>query len=238
MIYQKFKNIFDTLEINKTTYLKVEIVLNLFNANKSSTNKDCFIMLYRQKINELKTEGYSIWATDASIMGNLTGCAVCNISCNQNFLFSISTKVSSLTGELHAIDKAIDIIIEDGYDKAAVFTDSKNACFLLSNNTANNYLVNNILNKIHNSLISKLTFIWTPSHIGIAPNELADYYAKYATTSGCSISTAPSIKDAQNLIIESLWEEWRSEYKEISKTKGTYFQQFCHEPKIQFNSKH
>lgn len=79
-------------------------------------------------------------------------------------------------GELHAINKAIDVIIEDGMEKAAILTDCKNACLLIKQHTSHNYLVNNIL-KNKNSNITLLTFIWLPSYIGIEHNELADFLA-------------------------------------------------------------
>ncbi|XP_075150797.1 uncharacterized protein LOC142224905 [Haematobia irritans] len=212
--------------------------LSLYQYITSSSSNTSLGMVYHKfkyifdniSINDFKTMGYSIWATDASIGAQSSGCAVCNISTNQNFLFSIPHKVSSLTGELHAIDKAIDLILEEGIRNAVIFTDSKNACLLISNNSAHNYLVNNILEKINNSYISTVTFIWTPSHVGITPNETADYYAKYAVSAGCPISTALSIRDAQCKIQESLWNEWSDDYKEAVLHKGTYFKLFFHEP--------
>ncbi|XP_075165290.1 uncharacterized protein LOC142237772 [Haematobia irritans] len=232
MVYLKFKNILDQTKVNNyiPASSKIQIRLNVFPFNKNTYNSTCLLALYRKEMNELKGEGYCIWATDASVNENSTGCAACNISTNENFLFQIQAKVSSLTGELHALNKAIDIIIEDGIDKAAIFTDSKNACILMRNNTAHNYMINDIINKVNNSSLSQIVIVWTPSHVGIQPNELADYYAKHAATDGSIINSNFSIKDAQHAIKDCLWKEWKEEYQSISLHKGTYFYQFFNEP--------
>lgn len=174
--------------------------------------------------------------TDASIGMENTGCSVCNISCNQNFLFKIPAVVSSLTGELHSIDKAIDLIIEDGFSTAAILTDSKNACHLLTNNSTHNHLVNTIIRKINNSLIEKIKIIWTPSHVGILPNETADYFARHAMDFGCPIVAELSASDALNQIEKALWNEWAEDYKNISISKGAFFFQFFPQPsKVQWH---
>lgn len=209
---------------------KINILMNLFNSSKKNLSKDYINAIHREKLNQLQGEGFSIWATDASVNDTSTGCAACNISCKQNFLFRIPNRVSSLTGELHAIDKAIDIILEDGFSKIAIFTDSKNACCLLQKNTSHNYIVNNILTKIENSEIHQLTVIWTPSHTGISPNELADHYAKHASDAGCIIPSNFSYRDAHNEIHQALWNEWVEKYKDVSTHKGTYFYQFFPTP--------
>lgn len=234
-VFIKFKDILDGLRISPNTIKseKLNIQMNLFNTSKDSMSKEYIISTYRQTLNSLIAEGYAIFATDASINDKTTGCAVCNISCNQNFLFKISTHLSSLTGELQAIDKAIDIIIEDGFSKAVIFTDSKNACHLLYNNTSHNYLANQITEKVKLSEIVTLTVIWIPSHVGITPNETADYFAKNAAMVGCEIPFVISTKDALNQMNQALWKEWENNFKEISISKGTYFSQFFPTPTIQ-----
>lgn len=231
-IYLEFKEIFDNTIIsnNIAPSDKTIIDLNTFKSSKANTAKVIFEKIYLEKLNNLKAEGFCIWSTDASINMHSTGCAACNISSNQNFLFKIDSKVSSLTGELHAIKKAIDLIVEDGISKAAIFTDSKNACLLLQNNTAHNYLVTNILQQINTSKISKLTLIWTPAHIGITANETADYYAKHAATHGAQINTKLSVRDAYMNIYNKLWAEWTAEFQQLSGSKGSFFYQFFNHP--------
>ncbi|XP_075150445.1 uncharacterized protein LOC142224547 [Haematobia irritans] len=232
LVYTKFKDILINTVVNIKVQAsrKVQIELNAFPSNKNTINKDCFLAIYRQKVNDLMSEGFAILATDASPMENSTGCSVCNISTKENFAYKIADKVSSLTGELHAIEKAVDIIIEDGICKSAIFTDSKNACLLLGNNTQHNYLINEILRKINNSMISKLSLIWTPSHVGIPPNELADHFARHAADAGCLIESKHSVKDAQNKIKNLLWNEWVDNYKTEITKKYTFFSHFYSEP--------
>ncbi|KAI8126492.1 hypothetical protein CVS40_3301 [Lucilia cuprina] len=193
-----FRNIFENTctDFTTTTSKKVSIFVDSFSSSKNNTCTVEMNMIFREKIHHLKCEGYAIFATDASVMADSTGCTVCNISCNHNFMFKIPNKVSSLTGELYAIDKAIDIIIEDGYSHSAIFTDSKNACLLLRQNTSFNFLVSRILKKIETANLTSIFFIWTPAHVSIPPNELADYFAKHAASVGFIINPQLSLKDA------------------------------------------
>ncbi|XP_058985851.1 uncharacterized protein LOC131806001 [Musca domestica] len=232
LIYMKFKHIFDETIVNQREYpsSKFTFFLNLFNSTKNTQPNEFYRVILQEKTERLQNTGHTIWATDASISSTTTGCAICNISKNQNFLFKIPAKMSSLMGELHAINKAIDIMIEDNIRKATILTDSKNACLILKQNDTQNYLANNILQKVNNSSLTQLTIIWIPSHIGIAANERADFFAKHAAEVGSIIQTGLSIKDARSLIHQHLWSEWKENYKHISISKGTYFSQFFPEP--------
>lgn len=231
-VYTKFRTIFENLKIgyNQHPTNKVDFMLDIFNTTKNNTPTEYFKAHYYELINDFRSEGVSIWATDAAVFNNNTGCAVCNISANQNFVFKINEKLSSLTGELCAIEKAIDLMIEDGVSTAALFTDSKNACLLLKNNTSHNFTVYNILNKIVNSHLIKISFVWTPSHVGIPINETADYFAKHAANVGSPINFCLSVTDASKRIESLLWNEFIENYKDISRTKGTYFYQFFPAP--------
>lgn len=133
-------------------------------------------------------------------------------------------------GELNAINKAVDLMIEDGIQKAVIFTDSKNACLLLKNNTSHNYLVNIINKKVNSSNLNHLTLVWVPSHVGISSNERADYFAKQAADVGCVIPSSLAIKDACSTIYDALWNEWVNKYRLLSISKGTYFAQFFPSP--------
>lgn len=231
-IYNKFKHILDRTMVNQKRIpsKKISFLDDLFKAVKYSKSNEFFRAILQEKLVCLKNQGHSIWSTDASVTDSSTGCAVCNISMKHNYAFRITSKTSSLMGELHAINKAIDIMIEENTLKAVILTDSKNACLTLKTNTHHNYLANDIIHKINNSNLQSLIFIWTPSHIGIPANELADYFAKHAATAGCIITTNASITDAYSAIYDHLWKEWVDKYKDASETKGTYFSQFFNTP--------
>lgn len=74
IVYVKFNNIFDNLCINSNVMFpqNLEIILNSFNVDKNSINKSCFITDYREIMNDMQSEGFSIWATDASVKQNTT----------------------------------------------------------------------------------------------------------------------------------------------------------------------
>lgn len=75
----------------------------------------------------------------------------------------------SMFGEICALIKALDIAIEDGYNKRVFFTDSPATCKILASNTLKNYLVALFHNKLEKSTIERCHLVWKPSHRGIQP---------------------------------------------------------------------
>ncbi|KAI8128893.1 hypothetical protein CVS40_1715 [Lucilia cuprina] len=111
------------------TFLKTPArTLDSFSSSKNNTSTVEINMIFWEKIHHLKCKGYAIFATDASVMAESTGCA-------------------------------------------------------------------------------------TSAHVGIPDNELADYFAKHATSVGYIINPQLSLKNAYAEIYKILWNEWDTEYK-------------------------
>lgn len=120
-----------------------------------------------------------------------------------------------------------------------IFTDSKGACQILSNENkiTDNFLAWEIVKKIKKATNKQITIQWIPSHMGIKGNETADQ-AAVAATSGCqSDFISLALVDAFNLAKYDLWEAWKTEYSKTSETKGRWYFEIIPEPgrKIWFN---
>ena len=138
-VYYKFKYIFDKVAVpglapkcNKCTF-----VTNLVKSTKNNTAIETLKAVFAVTLDTYKINNFTVIATDASISSISTGCAVFFIQLSHFFLFKIDSKLSSLTGELIAIWKTLQIAAEDGLKKIAIFTDSLNACKLLDKNYEN-----------------------------------------------------------------------------------------------------
>lgn len=105
-------------------FTKLRIKANVFKGTKTEISSEVLKGKYLNIINDLRSESCSIRASDASVGDVSTELAVYNISCNPNYAFKISDDISSLSGELQAIKKAVDFNIEESLSTAAIFTDS------------------------------------------------------------------------------------------------------------------
>lgn len=101
---------------------------------------------------------------------------------------------------------AIKQAIEKQYTKIAIFTDSLISCQLLDKVHTNN----KCSTEIHKLIIeNKITthIGWTPSHIGIKANELADTIAKIVT-------------ESLRIIKTKIRNEWYNNFQDDSVTKS------------------
>lgn len=117
----------------------------------------------------------------------------------------MNDNISSTLAELTAIDKCVDLCIHQKYEKVSLFTDSRAACLALKNPGPENFTIANIISKIEESnVITVFNIIWTPGHIGIDINEIADKEANDARISGVeiniSITPTEAINKIQNII--------------------------------------
>ncbi|KAI8122182.1 hypothetical protein CVS40_6958 [Lucilia cuprina] len=71
-----------------------------------------------------------------------------------------------------------------------------------------------------------IDIIWTPAHIGLSFNELADKSAKLASIAGQEIQASLSFKDACGIVYNELWSQWNVEYKNIATLKDISFLQY------------
>jgi hypothetical protein len=97
-------------------------------------------------------------------------------------------------------------IIEQSPDKCfLILSDSLSCLKSLENRNLQNPVILEIIERLHKVLSSglKISFIWVPSHIGIAGNTAADAIAKAALSLQLSETTVPySDDDAPDFLVE------------------------------------
>lgn len=236
--FYKFQSIFEAIEIPITSGCassKIIVEKELkgsYTIAKGLIPKHIIRAEYANYIKELEQNRLQIISTDASIKDNV-GLAIYDKKQNHTIKFKIEEKTSSLLAELIAIDKSIDYCLDKKYQRIAIFTDSRNACIHISKDISENYIVHNIKRKIENSNITTVMIIWTPSHVGIDINEVADREANEARASGNEILIGITPSEGITRIKDSLLKEWQQEYESISEAKGKHFFQIF--PKLENN---
>ncbi|KAI8123981.1 RNA-directed DNA polymerase from mobile element jockey [Lucilia cuprina] len=225
-IFNQYAHIFDRINVNCSFVRsgQLRILTNILNRlKKSNLSREQIMSTYIEKIYNYKLHDFNIYATDASLAENAAGCAIIDVSNDAEYLFRIAHRTSSMFAELCAISRAIDSAISAGVEKLVIFTDSLLSCQVLNVSTTKNYCVASIHNKIRNSQIRECHLLWTPSHVGIDINERADAAAKNATSIGAELVVDLTADEAIRCIRDCLYEDWNSEYVELSREKGSFF---------------
>ena len=110
----------------------------------------------------------------------------------------------------------IDIVTQSSNRQFLILSDSLSCLQAIKNRNLQNPLILEILEKLHEKLLSgyDITFVWVPSHIGIAGNMAADATAKAAVRLAVSNSPIP-YSDLKPLIsgyVNKCWQEsWNTQ---------------------------
>ncbi|KAG5859130.1 hypothetical protein JTB14_035193 [Gonioctena quinquepunctata] len=146
---------------------------------KSETNPGTYQQEFLQLINKYPMS-LNIY-TDGSKTANGTGSAF--YTNGQSYSWKIHAAASIYTAELYAIWQAIRYTEFMPQHTSTICTDSLSAIEAISDAYNDNALVQNILALIHHLLeMGKRTIlIWTPGHVHIQGNVLADIAARNAT---------------------------------------------------------
>lgn len=151
--------------------------------------------------------------TDASKTNSGVGSAI--IAGDVIRMFNLPIHSSIFTAELFALLRAVDYAQESTNVKYTICTDSLSSLKALQQMYPSNYLVQLIKDKI--LLLSqqdKISFIYTPSHVGIKGNETADTYARRAIVSpeAASANITPE-RDFRSAIKERCTEKWQHQWQ-------------------------
>ncbi|XP_044748699.1 uncharacterized protein LOC123309578 [Coccinella septempunctata] len=170
--------------------------------------------LIQQKFMQKIEEGsYDIvYFTDAS---KSDAGLFCSVATENSVLqqYQLPNYASVLTGELYAILKAIKNI-NTNHHNVAICTDSASSVELIKDRHTQHPIAQNIHDH-YQQLINthhRLTIIWTPSHVGIAGNELADKAAKSASKHLTETPNITTQKDLQALLTSKIQERWQQEW--------------------------
>lgn len=224
-VYNEFKDVFDRVGdiICPIASKKISVTLNRLSDRKEATPKEVIKQIYNKEFYEYKNSGFTIFATDASLSENATGCGVFVPTLGYKFYFKIDFKASSTFGELWALYKALEIAVEDGHERCVFFTDSLAACKALGSKNIDDYVASLFHQKLNLSDIQACHVVWVPGHSGIDFNETVDEIAKQATECGAPMEAELSHKEAMNIIKRRLWERWNDCFAETSREKGKFF---------------
>lgn len=117
--------------------------------------------------------------TDASLNPNTqdNGIGIYCQTTKESFTYKIRQGPSICTTELYAIQIAVEWAISKNHNNILIASDSLSALTILENE---NYDYNTVdyIYSLPNEVT--VTFIWTPSHVGIIGNEMADQLANNA----------------------------------------------------------
>lgn len=156
---------------------------------------------------------HTLYFTDASKNERSIGCAVHHS--NNTIKTRLPNTCSVYTGELYAIKMALEQILVGKVAKSVICTDSLSSIMAIRNMYPKNILVKQIRDQITELQQQnwQTTLIYTPSHVNIAGNEIADKQAKEAadleTYSIIDLNIAEDIKqDNKNVVIRKWQEEW------------------------------
>jgi len=162
------------------------------------SNYAIILSLFKEEIRDLTSKNMEIIFTDGSESEDFTGSAFVQLNSNTINSFYTDKKLSSLTAELTALEKAIDFGISTSFSKIAILTDSLGTIQTIKNSNCKNCISQCILEKItsYSTLLSIKNHI--SSHSNIWENDLAA--AKNARISGSFISVRWTLNDAFNLM--------------------------------------
>lgn len=168
-------------EIPPWTIPKSGLILELTTpSRKDETNPE----YYRRSFNKLQAEmiNHDFIYTDGTKQNNQTGAAV--VTKNETYHYHLPSTTSIFSAEAEAIKRALETTLQNNEtNKNKVICSDSYGVIL---NISKLYPKNCIIQKIQNLITelrnknTKITFIWTPSHVGIAGNEKADAAAKTA----------------------------------------------------------
>ncbi|XP_058987128.1 probable RNA-directed DNA polymerase from transposon BS isoform X3 [Musca domestica] len=224
VIYHQFEHIFRKIKI--TSYKNqrnLTVRTNLLPSTKNITPNEVIFSAFYCELSFYKSNQFCIFATDASVNIESTGCGVYNATKDFKFLFKIDFKASSMFGELFAIKKALEIATEDGYNRCVIFTDSLTACKALNSADSTNYLVAECHNILERSSIEKCHIVWIPAHRGIRINEEVDLLAKQASLVGAPVDVFLTPEEAYSRIENLVKDDWNEEFIRLSESKGSHF---------------
>ncbi|GIY73973.1 uncharacterized protein CDAR_598601 [Caerostris darwini] len=161
-------------------------------------------------------------------MNGKVGCAmVCLINNieQHHIIGRLSDEATVFMAELKAIETAIEYATSSHFSYAKIITDSRSVLQAVQN-TNNDYPpVLQIKSLIANSA-TRIELIWTRAHIGVVGNEIADSYAKEATTKDdIDFHLNTTINHIKKAAHKAIIVEWQQQWS--NSVKGRPVHELC-----------
>ena len=186
-----------------------EIRLDLHRGPKVNTDASVYRRQFHSIVHQFPDAG--ILYTDGSKVDEKVGCAY--VIDGANTKISLPEACSVFTAELVAIYEALQFALQDARIHFLVCTDSLSSL----QSIATCFPQHPLVQRIHDLLAglchadTRITFLWLPSHMGIAGNELADQAAKEAVSLPPRPMEVPArdIRSQLRLQVLAFWEsQW------------------------------
>ena len=179
---------------------------------KSFTPPDFYLSAFKELLSDFP-DHQKIY-TDGSKQGSTVAAAA--VTKGQVLVKRLPNHAFNFSAEARAILLSIDIIKQSPNRQFLILSDSLSCLQAIENRNLHNPLVVEILESIHELLATgrHITFIWVPSHIGIAGNEAADATAKAALCLPVSNTKIPftDLKPLVSAYVSKSWQEsWNAE---------------------------
>ena len=157
-----------------------------------------------------------IMFTDGSKMDNNAGYAMIHGEYVKSE--KLITPTSIFSAELYAIEAALDRGISLRLPTVTVASDSKSSLQALMNTLPKHEIVKSIRKKSR-EFEHDIKLCWTPSHVGITGNELADEEAKKTLTLEAISDKRLPKSDYKILVKQAVRDKWKEEWRSLSRNK-------------------
>ncbi|GBN21114.1 hypothetical protein AVEN_49214-1 [Araneus ventricosus] len=156
--------------------------------------------------------------TDGSGIGDNVGTAVCIFKDNdlfESFQFKLASYNSVFQADLSAINFAASWALENGYE-INIFTDSLSSMAVPKKANSKSLFINQLKSKMFQA-IGSVGLSWVKADDRIPGNELADQYARIATTDGQGQNIPAAYTYVKRKIKNYILDSWQRYWKDSAK---------------------
>lgn len=170
------------------------------NISKNNSSPQQLIQYHLEQTNKFKNKNYLIWYCDGAKTPTNNSFAIVN-NTNKIIKTGILPHFTSIfTSEITAIEEAIKL--KPPKNKLLICTDSLSSINALKSHRHSDILIQRIKGNLVRSKNTKI--LYTPAHINIPGNEMADKIAKETSKSPTILINNYTKKDINNFIISQL----------------------------------
>ena len=196
---------------------RATICKGMFSCSKNTLTSTAIKQIFLEHQSE-HNQSVSIY-TDGSKSNNGVGLSVVSSDLKEKRRMPPYSSVFS--AELGAISLALFKLSSLPYQQYTIYTDSQSALNAIEAFNPKHPGVRAIQENIHILYRRNIevAFCWSPGHVGIQGNELADRYAKAAVSDSSAKTNKCYYKDIKSYFHKLLYEKWNKEWDLIQENK-------------------